>query len=1345
MISLACGIQRRQAGKKICGKVVWIEIFWRGFMAIESAAYFNRLARKGVSALVGMLCLCGAASAQKELVTTGSVIPLQHSTDWCQVYQVQIAPNGDALLLDVCGGGGYGSIYQLSKGSTTFQTVTSAIDSGGTYWNEGMAMDAKGTIYLTDRYSGSQHIYRVPYNPADGTWDFSASGDSWEPTINGGFGGLGTQNDVFFDSKARDGSGLLFVSEQANNVLVIPVNADGTVPLFPSGPDAGQPEFQYLLKGLKDKVQPMAVDVNGTLYFMENPYDPPADRVTGIFFLPASSYTACMAASAAGTTDPTVPCFSGTESALSRIDPGNSEKFNGITLDAAGNAYVGDTSDSYGGTRNGLLEIPNESGSPVGVTASSFNYNDAVYLSPAPVNAIPTIDPRGFFWIGTGTSGDWSPNGSGGIPGTGNIILYQLGTASAAPTLVGTPSSTGTVFYTFSGSVTPASIAFSQPGGGTDFSAVATNPYPPAAGTTPAIPCTAGTAYIAFSSCEYWFAITPEGTNSVGNISGQLSMLTSSNAVIAGSTADLTGIGEGPAAALLAPSNQTPLSTGLKTPQQVAGDSLGNTYVADSGLGEVLMFAAGTTTASAGTPIGTGLKAPSGVAVDGFGDVFIGDSGKVIEIPAVNGTLKPSAQTVVQTGLGANLNLAVDGSGNVYVADPANARVVRIYNPQTSMVIEGTATIGTGFTKPTAVATDAAGNLYVADGANLDQITFWGQQNAITSNLSAPVTGLAVDASSSVYVAQTGGIIRIPLETTGLNFNDASQIDSDSVTAPSGIGLDGMGNLYVTAPSYTVPTYTATTAPTTTTVSMPTLLSLSGALVSFGTVSTQTQSNPVDVSVYNIGNEPLSFTGMPTFGGTDPNDYSIETDGQSPCDVTGATPITSGTACSLGVTVTAANNYLTQGTMAVPTNAVNAPSTSAVLEAYALNNLCLTSTSITLTPSTGLSYPAATTVAATVAAVDPTCSAGNTPTGGNIVLTLDPQAKGSSETTQTQVLNNGQASFSLTGLNGGTYIVFASYKGDPIFGGSSSSRTFTITVAQTPPMITLGQPTGVTPINGVYYVLQGSTTTLQATVTSTVGTPSGSVSFLNGTAVADPTQNPVPLSGSGTATFNTANLKLGTYNLTAVYSGDLNFAPVTSPVITIDVISPSVLITASPATLTTTAGTPVTSALTLTALEGYSPKLGVQMYCEVTPIDTVPPDAECTFDVPLVDIFDHPGVPQISNVTISTNIPVNETTASNGSSRIEFAGMFGLGLLGLALRRKGKLNRSPLTFLCLVLFAGTAIGLGGCTNSGYTTTPPAPHVTTPAGTYNISIYTLDLQTNQISSLPFTLSVTVTAK
>src|SRR5262249_42540719 len=149
--------------------------------------------------------------------------------------------NGDTVMLDVCGGGGDGALYQLQQGSTTAKGVAATIDTLGTYWNEGMAMDAKGALYITDRYSGSQHIYRVPYNPADQKWDFSPSGSNWYPQLAGGFAGAGTVGIAFFDSPAKDGSGLLFVSEETANVIVmVPVNADGTITNFPAGPKSGQ-------------------------------------------------------------------------------------------------------------------------------------------------------------------------------------------------------------------------------------------------------------------------------------------------------------------------------------------------------------------------------------------------------------------------------------------------------------------------------------------------------------------------------------------------------------------------------------------------------------------------------------------------------------------------------------------------------------------------------------------------------------------------------------------------------------------------------------------------------------------------------------------------------------------------------------------------------------------------------------------------------------------------------------------------------------------------------------------------------------------------------------------------
>jgi sugar lactone lactonase YvrE len=1329
-------------------------------MAIESAAFVRRHVRTGLVVLIGLLSLCGVAMAQKELVTSGSVIPLQHPT-FCQIYRIFKNPAGDTLFLDPCGDNQFGAVYQLSHGQTTFQTVEEAINPGQTYWNEDMAMDAKGTLYLTDRYNGTQHIYRVPYNPADGTYDFSASGDNWESTLDSGFEGKGTQNDAFWDSPAKDGSGLLFVSEQGQNaIVIIPVNADGTVKTFASGPDAGQPQFQYLINGLRDKVMPMVTDVNGNLYFIENPYETSTTlRATGVFFVPASAYKSCMAASAAGTTDPTTPCLSGTESSLDRIDPGNTEKFNGLTIDAAGNIYVADGSDQYGGTRNGLLEIPNESGSPVGVTANSFNFGDAAFLAPVAVNANPYIDSRGFIWLPTGTSNNYQPNGSSGIPGSGNLVLWQMGAANVGSTPVGTPTATaGIVFYSFNGSVTPSAIAFSQPGGETDFSSSTTNPYPPTSGNVPAVPCTAGTNYLIYQSCQEWVTFNPQGANAVGLVEGQVSLLDASSKVISGSTALISGIGQGPAVALLVPAMQTPLATGLVSPQQVAGDSLGNSYVADPGQGKVLMFPAGSTTASAGTSIGTGLTAPTGVAVDGLGDVYIGDTGKVIEIPAVNGKLNAAGQTTLAiSGLGSNLQLAVDGAGNLYVADPDKARIVRVYNSQMSMLIPGTDTVGSGFTKPTAVAVDNAGDVFVADGTTLSEINAWGGQSAITSNLTPPVTGLAVDPSGSVYVAENNGVVRIPLGSGGLDTSGTAQIDDSGVTMPNGVGIDGLGNLYVTADSYNTSTIGPSGAGTSA-VSTPNLLLLSGAFVNFGLVSQETQSDPIDVDVYNIGNAPLAFTGAPTFAGTNGDDYAIQSDGQNPCDTSGATPVASASACQLGVTVAAIGLGVSQGTMAVPTNAANAPLATADLEAYSSDLLCRTVTTITLNPSSGLSYPGSTTVSATTTA-DPAnpCAQGGTPQNGNVVLTLQSQARGTQPSTQTQSLPaNGQVTFNLSALNGGTYAVYATYHGDPVYGGSSSSKSFTIQVAQVVPTVTFSEPAGITVLDGNYYLKEGSTATLQAAVSSSLGVPTGSIQFMNGSDIADPKQTAIQLDANGDASFNTSNLTIPssqvsqTYNLTAVYSGDANFATTPSPIASVVIVptTGAALITADPAAVTTKAGTPVSASLTVTAVQGYSPPRGAQLYCDNS---TLPQYAECTFDNPTLDLADAAsGLPTgapppsvTSNVTITTNIPINVSTLRRSGSPVAFAGIFGLGLLGLALRKKGKFRRSLLGTVCLLLLLGGGLaGVSGCTNSGYSHAPAAPKVTTPSGTYNVSIYTIDVSTNQKSSLPFTLTLTV---
>jgi disulfide bond formation protein DsbB len=88
--------------------------------------------------------------------------------------------------------------------------------------------------------------------------------------------------------------------------------------------------------------------------------------------------------------------------------------------------------------------------------------------------------------------------------------------------------------------------------------------------------------------------------------------------------------------------------------------------------------------------------------------------------------------------------------------------------------------------------------------------------------------------------------------------------------------------------------------------------------------------------------------------------------------------------------------------------------------------------------------------------------------------------------------------------------------------------------------------------------------------------------------------------------------------------------------------------------------------------------------------------------------------------------------------------LFGLGMLGLIAGRK-RANRY-LSMVCLaVMLSGAFIGITACTNSGYSTPPPAPKVTTPAGTYQVQIVTVNPQTglqNSLTTPLFVLTTTV---
>lgn len=1318
-------------------------------MTIESALFVRRVAR--IACLVLLVGLAWSSTAPAQLpvkapvVMAGSVVPFGHGSTgpWSQIYSIKIAPNGNILFLDSA----ISNIYQLAPGSSTPTLVVagapnggvsncSTLEASGTYWNAAIAFDSQNNLYVTDRYGSAVHFCRVPYSASSKTWIFSQAAN-WtnSPTVlaNGVKTPVSPQDlqvgddGTFYDSWSNTGEIDSFTVDSNGNVT----------------------NLTQMVTGLETFVSNLAVDHAGNVYFIENAYASPGSRVTGIREIPA------------GTKFPLNGDGTGAlEAAFPRLDP-TAEGLNGIkgmTFDAAGNMYISlANNSSYGGNVNGVLMVPNE-GTP---KSPNLVWADNVLVSPVYTGFPVAVDPRGYLWIPTGGGGNnWAPPGSTSAPcvtttnattnatcTSSSVLLWAMGSAALGASPVGTAGNTQSIYYSWSQPLTFPNIAMASPGN-KNITLLATNPNADPNANPPVPPCTAGNAYPGFagtetdpSSYSWCLATVQLNAQAAGSVEGELQLLDASNNVIPGSNVYVSGTGQGPNVAVLSPAAQTSVASGLSSPMQVAGDPWGNSYVADAALKSIEMYPAGSSSAQ-GSALGTSLSSPTGVAVDGAGDLYIGDSGKLIEIPYVNGALATKQQTTLATGLGNHLNLAADALGDVYVADADKAQVLRIPNPGAGAILQNMPLLAlsasSAWTAPSAIATDNAGNVYVADGSNLWEISPFGTAAELTSSLAAPVTGLAVDPSGSVFVAGATGLMWIPFDATtgGLNVNGTVSVAptvGSGAAVPFSVALDGMENAYVTYGSGKGAGLAQ--------------LGVSGAL-DWGQIVPFLQSDQ-EAQMFNLGNAPLTFSAFSgdTFAGANAADYAIGTPADSPaCDPANPTP--AGTSCFFDVALTPSAAGLSSASLSVASNAVNAASLTLSLSANAVpDNRQPTTTSIAITPPSGAVYPGAESIAVTVT------SASGTP-DGNVVLSVSGQAK------QTQPLVNGVATFSYANLLGGNYNVTADYggsgtagsspypsctSGTSCFAVSAAKASFTINTAA--PTVAVGPPSGsvthVTVWAGNTYLYVAAQNTITATVTSSVGVPTGSVSFVQNGKPVDPTQAAIPLDANGNAVFSTQNLPVGVYNLTVVYNGDTNYSVVSVPIPSFEVIQPSVQITADPDTTTITPGTPDKVTLTLKPLVGFVQQVDVQCVTASLPSYT-----ECTFDNPQIGIGsgNDPTAPSTIVVTLSTNVPVNGSTSSirGGPAGWSLAAFFGLGLAGLIAGRR-KLHRY-LMLACLgLMLSGVFLGISACTNAGYSTPPPAPKVTTPSGTYAIQIITINPANGQQNSLTtplFTLQATV---
>ncbi|HEX4155444.1 MAG TPA: Ig-like domain repeat protein [Acidobacteriaceae bacterium] len=908
-------------------------------------------------------------------------------------------------------------------------------------------------------------------------------------------------------------------------------------------------------------------------------------------------------------------------------------------------------------TDNGEIdEVPFVSG--------ALDPSGLTYLMPSGAPYTVAVDPSGAIY-----SADFNGN---------TVLRTVIGSLALGSSAVGTQGTPGVLTYTFNAAITPASFNYvSGSGSSTQFATVIPT-------TPPATTCAIGTAYPASTSgtpsyCTLNIAIDPSAP---GKVTGAV-LFTAGSSTLA--TTYLSGSGLGGALSVN-PGTQTSLGT-FTMPSAVAIDGSGNLFVADNSLNTVTEISSGN-----GTPVtvGSGLNAPQGVTVDPAGNLFIADTGnnRVVEVPLVAGVLNTAAQTVVASSLSAPMGLALDIYGNILVANSGAGNVLEIPNQGGVAGVLAPFTIGSGFQKPVAIAVDANNDIFVADStaANIVDLTSPTQQSNILTDISQ-ISGLAVDANDDIFFTQTGSpsVTKVPFIAGAYATNSTVSLGLGLI-GPQGIALDTAGNLYVAdalgGAAYEI---------------QRTL----GAL-SFGKVNIGETSASQSLSLSNFGNQPLTFS-TPFFAasGGDTADFSVAASDTNGCDESLAT----GASCG----VSAAFSPIATGTLSetvdFQSDATNASPIAATLSGLGANSAPTTLT-LSVSPTGQIDFGQTITVTATVV---PQSSSTLTPTG-TVQFTVDGANYGNPVTLGT----DGTATDAITGLSGGAHEINATYSGDDTFASSAATTPLNLTIATAPTVTTV---TGT--INGSTAVATGTSATFTTTVAPGFAPPpypSGSVSFYaNGSTTALGT---APLT-NGVATFTTTALPNGQYSVTAVYSGDSDFAASTSGSYAVYVSPPTFVMSNLPSSLSVSAHGSASLSFTLTPIAGYTGT--VFFACSGLPQDTT-----CNFSPGAADFTVTPGT-QTVQLTVNSGVAI-------------LPGFIALPavLLLAALLFFQRRREMPRLLMMIVLLGGGAIlssSLSGCSSAASNGTPSGSSNVTveltgspaPSGQNIVQHFTFNLQ------------------
>jgi sugar lactone lactonase YvrE len=755
-------------------------------------------------------------------------------------------------------------------------------------------------------------------------------------------------------------------------------------------------------------------------------------------------------------------------------------------------------------------------------------------------------------------------------------------------------------------------------------------------------------------------------------------------------------------------------STELNSPLGVTLDAQGNLYIADSGNYRVRRVDATTqiitTVAGDGTQgysgdgkaaIDAELFIPQGLALDAAGNLYIADRDNysvrgvdaatgIITTVAGNGTPGNAGNggPAVDATLSEPVGLAMSSAGYLYIGDEENAQV-RVLRPET---LAATAT------------TLSAAPLNVPAGQTL---TLTATVTATAGTPTGTVTFLNGTASLGTGTLNSSGVATLVLTPpVGVYSITASyagtQLDLASVSSPP---IAVTVNAIVT---------------TTTLTANPTTLNVGQTLTLTATVAAASGAAPTGTVTFlngtaTLGTGTLNASGVATLVLTPPvGVYSItasyggsSTDAASvsspPIKVTVTlapttttliavpTTLNYGQTLTLTATVTASNGVAPTGAVTflngaatLGTGTLNASGVATLVLTPAVDTYSITASyggsstdaaSVSSPPITVTVNPAVTTT--TLIATPTTLYAGRT-----LTLTATVTAGSGSTPTGTVTFLNGAASLGTGTLNAagvaalvltpplGIYSITAAYGGTTDDAPSVSSPPITVNVDYPATATVLTASPDPSPVE--------NNVTFTATVSSSAGTPTGTVSFYDGTVLLG-----TSTLESGVATYSTSALTVGSHNITAQYPGVAGFAASTSSVVVEVITPPAFSISASPASLSVYTGEAATYTVTVTPGTGFT--LPAALTCTQLPANTT-----CTFTPATVT-----GGSGSSKLVVQTTAPSPATSASRGSRRYSVVALAGLLLLVIP-RRWRRFRNRWLTLFALLAFMIAAPAVSGC-------------------------------------------------